>query len=345
MAGRSRILIVGLAAATMVLVATAPALADPATPTNYRSQIMFVEGPGVVEVEIVGGDAFVRLVAEPGLTLEVLGYEGEEYIRFDPDGSVYVNQQSPAKYLNDDRYANVVLPVEADAGAIPRWETVSTDGTYSWHDHRTHWMSPTPPAAVLESDGGRTVQIFDWTLPLRTDGAEGKIVGTLTWIPSTTALPWFALSIATLVAVAAASTRLSARSQAVLLLTLAAAALLVGIASMAAQPPEGRTYGLDLLGPPVIVALGILALTQARRSSRAATQIVLIGSVGLAVWGVMRVGVLIHPILPTVLPYALDRLISAVVLGSAMGLAAGIATSITLENRARRISEDGHHAT
>ena len=330
MAGRSRILIVGLAAATMVLVATAPALADPATPTNYRSQIMFVEGPGVVEVEIVGGDAFVRLVAEPGLTLEVLGYEGEEYIRFDPDGSVYVNQRSP---------------VEADAGAIPRWETVSTDGTYSWHDHRTHWMSPTPPAAVLESDGGRTVQIFDWTLPLRTDGAEGKIVGTLTWIPSTTALPWFALSIATLVAVAAASTRLSARSQAVLLLTLAAAALLVGIASMAAQPPEGRTYGLDLLGPPVIVALGILALTQARRSSRAATQIVLIGSVGLVVWGVMRVGVLIHPILPTVLPYALDRLISAVVLGSAMGLAAGIATSITLENRARRISEDGHHAT
>lgn len=344
MAGRSRILIIGLAAAAMVFVATAPALADPATPTNYRSQIVFVEGPGVVEVEIVGGDAFVRLMAEPGLTLEVLGYEGEEYIRFDPDGSVYVNQRSPAKYLNDDRYANVELPVEADAGAIPRWETVSTDGTYSWHDHRTHWMSRTPPATVLESDGGRSVQIFDWTLPLRTDGGEGKIVGTLTWIPSTTALPWFALSIVTLVTVAAGSMRVSARSQAVLLLTLAATALFAGIAAMAAQPPEGRTYGLDLLGPPVIVALGILALTQARRSSRAATQIVLIGSVGLAVWGVMRVGVLTHPILPTVLPYALDRLVSAVVLGSAMGLAVGIATSITLENRARRINEDGHHA-
>ena len=53
-------------AITLVLLAAAPAWADAATPTNYRSQIIYVEGPGVVEVEIVGGDAFVRLAAEPG---------------------------------------------------------------------------------------------------------------------------------------------------------------------------------------------------------------------------------------------------------------------------------------
>jgi hypothetical protein len=129
------------------------------------------------------------------------------------------------------------------------------------------------------------------------------------------------------------------------LLLLAVAALVAGLASMAAQPPQGRIYGIDLLGPPVIVALGILALVQARQSSRAATQVVLIGSVGLAVWGVMRVGVLTHPILPTVLPYALDRLIAAVVLGGAIGLVAGIATLITIENRARRVGEEGRHAS
>ena len=345
MAGARRIVVVGLAAAATVLLAAAPASADPATPTNYRSQVVFVEGPGVSEVEIVGGDAFVRLTAAPGVTLEVLGYEGEEYIRFDPDGTVRVNQRSPSKYLNDDRYANVELPVEADAGAVPRWETVSADRTYSWHDHRTHWMSPTPPAAVGESGGAHTVQIFDWRLPLRADGEEGAIVGTLTWIPSTTALPWFALSVVTLVAVAAGAMRMSARSQATLLLFLAFAALVAGLASTAAQPPEGRIYGIDLLGPPVIVALGILALAQPKQSSRAATQVVLIGSVGLAVWGVMRVGVLTHPILPTVLPYALDRLIAAVVLGGAIGLVLGIATLITVENRARRVREEGHHAS
>ena len=339
------ILVIGLAAAAMVLLAAAPASADPATPTNYRSHVVFVEGPGVMEVEIVGGDAFVRLTAEPGVTLEVLGYEGEEYIRFDPDGTVNVNQRSPSKYLNDDRYANVELPTEADAEAVPRWEAVSADGTYSWHDHRTHWMSPTPPASVGQSDGTQTVQIFDWTLPLRVNVEAGAIVGTLTWIPSTTALPWFALTVATLVAVAAVSIRMGARSRAVLLLGLAVVALIAGLAAIAAQPPEGRIFGVDVLGPPVIVVVGILALVQAKQSGRAATQVVLIGSVGLAAWGVMRVGVLTHPILPTVLPYALDRLITAVVLGGAIGLIAGITTSITLANRAQRIGGGRQHAS
>jgi len=345
MARARRILVVGLAAAAMVLLAAAPASADPATPTNYRSQVVFVEGPGVMEVEILGGDAFVRLTSAPGLTLEVLGYEREEYIRFEPDGTVYVNQRSPSKYLNDDRYANVELPAEADAEAVPRWEAVSADGAYSWHDHRTHWMSPTPPAAVGASDGAQTVQIFDWTLPLRVDGEAGAIVGTLAWIPSTTALPWFALAVATLVTVAAGSMRMGARSRAALLLGLAVAALIAGLFAIAAQPPEGRVFGVDVLGPPVVIGVGILALVQARQSGRAATQVVLIGSVGLAAWGVMRVGVLTHPILPTVLPYALDRLITAVVLGGAIGLIAGIATSITLANRAQRMGGGRQHAS
>lgn len=339
------ILVIGLAVAAMVLLAATPASADPATPTNYRSHVVFVEGPGVMEVEIVGGDAFVRLTAESGVTLEVLGYEGEEYIRFDPDGTVNVNQRSPSKYLNDDRYANVELPAEADAEAVPRWEAVSADGTYSWHDHRTHWMSPTPPASVNQSNGTQTVQIFDWTLPLRVNAEAGAIVGTLTWIPSTTALPWFALTVATLVAVAAVSIRMGARSRAVLLLGLAIAALIAGLAAIAAQPPEGRIFGVDVLGPPVVVVVGILALVQAKQSGRGASQVVLIGSVGLAAWGVMRVGVLTHPILPTVLPDALDRLITAVVLGGAIGLIAGITTSITLVNRAQRMGGGRQHAS
>jgi hypothetical protein len=323
----------------------APASADPATPTNYRSQVVYVEGPGVATVEVIGGDAFVRLTAVPGVTLEVLGYEGEEYIRFDPDGSVYVNQRSPSKYLNDDRYADVVLPAEADSQAAPRWEAVSADATYSWHDHRTHWMSPTPPAAVGALDGAQTVQIFDWVLPFRADGEDGKIVGVLTWVPGATRVPWFALAVMMFVVFAAGSMRLGARPQAVLLLALAIAALVGGLASMAAQPPEGRIFGIDLLGPPVVVGLGILALAQAKASARAATRYVLIGSIGLAVWGFMRVGVLTHPILPTVLPYALDRLIAAGVIGGAIGLVVGITASITLENRSRRITGDGYRAS
>ncbi|MGB9359582.1 MAG: hypothetical protein WCC01_13605 [Acidimicrobiia bacterium] len=340
-----RSLLVVAGAVALVLLAAVPAWADAATPTNYRSQILYTEGPGVVEVEIVGGDAFVRMTTESGMTVEVLGYEGEEYIRFDPDGAVVVNQRSPATYLNDDRYANVELPAEADASAVPRWETVSTDGTYSWHDHRTHWMSPTPPASVLATDGNETVQIFDWILPLRVEGSAGRIVGTLTWIPSTTALPWFALTVVTLVAVAAATLRIGPRSQSVVLLVLGLGAVVAGGAAMLAQPPEGRVLGIDLIGPPVVMVVAGFAALQARRSSRLASQLVLIGSVGLSAWGVLRVGVLTHPILPTLLPYAADRLITAMVLGGAIGLVVGITTSITLENRAERIAGDGHHAT
>ena len=345
MAGAKRVFAVGVAAIAMIVITATPASADPATPTNYRSQVVFVESWGVAEVDIIGGDAFVRLTVEPGVTVEVLGYEGEQYIRFDPDGTVYVNLRSPSKYLNDDRYANVDLPPEADAASVPRWELVSTDGIYSWHDHRTHWMSPIPPAAVGEVDGAQTVQIFDWTLPVQTNGEDGEIAGTLTWIPSTTALPWFAISAVTLVAIAAGSMRLSARWQATILLALAVVALCAGLASMAVQPPEGRTYGVDLLGPPVIILLSGLAFVEARRSDRSATQVVLIGGVGLAIWGLLRLDVLTHPILPTVAPYAFDRLITAVVLGGAIGLVAGITASITLANRARRLSRDPHHTS
>ena len=340
-----RSLLVMAAATALVLLVAVPAWADAATPTNYRSQIVYVEGPGVVVVEIVGGDAFVRMTTETGMTVEVLGYEGEEYIRFDPDGTVVVNQRSPATYLNDDRYADVELPAEADAAAVPRWATVSTDGTYSWHDHRTHWMSPTPPASVLTTDGQETVQIFDWILPLRADGSAGRIVGTLTWIPSTTALPWFALTVVTLVAVAAITLRIGPRAQSVLLLVLGSGALLAGGAAMLAQPPEGRVFGIDLIGPPVVMALSGFAALQAKRSPRLASQLVLIGSVGLSVWGFLRVGVLTHPILPTLLPYAADRLLTAIGLGGAIGLVVGITTSITLENRAERIAGDEHHAS
>ena len=343
--GVRRTLVVALVATAAVVFVASPASADPATPTNYRSQVIYVEGPGVSDVEIIGGDAFVRLTATPGVTLEILGYEGEKYIRFDPDGSVHVNQRSPSKYLNDDRYANVELPAEVDAAAVPRWETVSFDGISSWHDHRTHWMSPTPPASVGESDGAENVRIFDWVLPFRADGEEGRIVGALTWVPGATGLPWFVLVVMTTVAFAAGAMRLGARPQAMLLLALAAAAMFAAAAAMAAQPPEGRVFGIDLLGPPVVVGLAILALAQASASARAATRYVLIGSIGLVVWGAMRVGVLTHPILPTVLPYAFDRLIAAVVIGGALGLSVGITTSITLQNRSRRISGDRHRAS
>ncbi len=340
-----RLVVLLLIAVSLVVLGAAPALADPATPTNYRSEVVGVESPGVDHVEIVGGDAFVRLSAIAGMTLVVLGYEGEDYIRFLPNGQVSVNQRSPATYLNDDRYANVELPGAADARAEPRWETVSVDGTYSWHDHRTHWMSPALPAAVLESGVDATVPIFDWVLPLKVDGEPGSIVGTLTWIPSGGGVQWFAVAVFTLLTVAVIAFRARPRSQAGVLLALGTLAFFAGLAAIASQPPEGRTYGIELVGPPVVVGLAVFAAIQVRTSPRAAERLVFIGSVALSAWGILRAEVLTRPILPTVLPYAADRAITALVLGGAMGLAAGVAAAITWRNRVNRVRNDAHPAT
>jgi hypothetical protein len=325
---------------SLVVVGAAPALADPATPTNYRSEVVGVEGPGVDHVEIVGGDAFVRLSAAAGMTVVVLGYEGEDYIRFLPNGQVSVNQLSPATYLNDDRYANVELPGAADARAEPRWEVVSVDGTYSWHDHRTHWMSPALPATVLESGEDTTVPIFDWVLPLTIDGEPGSIVGTLTWIPSGGRAQWFAVALLALLAIAVISFLLRARSQAGVLFVLATLAFVAGLAAIASQPPEGRAYGIELVGPPIVIGLAVFAAIQVRTSPSAAERVVFIGSVALSAWGILRAEVLTRPILPTLLPYAVDRTITAVVVGGAVGLAAGVGAAITWRNRMHRVRND-----
>ena len=93
-----------VAVAIGVLAALAPAgvaLADPAGPTDYGSQITSIEPPAPeIDVEIVGGDSFLRLIVEPGNEVVVTGYAQEPYLHFDPAGVVTENQRSPATYLN-----------------------------------------------------------------------------------------------------------------------------------------------------------------------------------------------------------------------------------------------------
>ncbi len=47
------------------------------------------------------------------------------------------------------------LPAHADPPAEPEWETIATEGSFQWHDHRTHWMGTQPPAEV-EADPSRS---------------------------------------------------------------------------------------------------------------------------------------------------------------------------------------------
>ena len=168
-----------LAASLALLALAAPAATAHQGNPNFRSQVTATD-PGF-EAEVLSLDDRIQLRAEPGHEVVVLGYEDEPYLRFGPDGTVDVNERSPAYYLNQDRFGEVEVPPDADPAAEPRWAEVAAGGTYDWHDHRIHYMAEgTPPQVADESV---ETKVFDWAVPLLVDGEPAEVAGTLTWVP------------------------------------------------------------------------------------------------------------------------------------------------------------------
>jgi hypothetical protein len=173
----------GVAAAALVaLCALAPpALAHEGNP-NYRSEVRAISPPvDGLNAEVLNFDDRIELRYRGSETIVVEGYRGEPYLRFEPDGTVSVNQRSPATYLNEDRFADAEVPDTADPKAAPEWHTVARNGRYDWHDHRIHWMSSTPPERVRDDESAR-VKVFDWKLPIAANGRPAAVSGTLTWL-------------------------------------------------------------------------------------------------------------------------------------------------------------------
>jgi MYXO-CTERM domain-containing protein len=132
-------------------------------------------------VEVQDGDDRLSLTNRSGKPVVVEGYDGEPYLRFDADG-VFRNAHSPATYLNEDRYAKVALPTDADAKAPPAWTKVGDGDTYDWHDHRIHWMSTNDPPAVARAKD-EAHHVFDWRVPGTVAGRPLTIAGSLDYEP------------------------------------------------------------------------------------------------------------------------------------------------------------------
>lgn len=194
-----------LAATTtlLCLLAASPALGHEGNP-DYRSEIESVRPsvPGV-GFEVQNYDADIELVVRAGHEVVIYGYEGEPFARVLRDGTVQKNERSPATYLNTDRYAEAQVPASADAKAAPEWKTVDDSGTLRWHDHRMHYMAKgTPPQVTDES---KRTKVFDYEIPLRIDGREGAVDGTLFWVgPADTAKAPFLIAGAAIVLVGGA---------------------------------------------------------------------------------------------------------------------------------------------
>ena len=302
------------ACATVLLVGPVPpALADPAGPTDYRTNVVSIdpEVPGL-RVTVIGGDSFIGLAVDPGSTVEVVGYRGEPYLRFLPDGTVERNERSPSTYLSDDRYAEVEVPAEATPDAEPVWEVVATDGSYAWHDHRAHWMNESRPPGRAPGD-----RILEGVVPLVVDGIDVDVAVDSVWVPSPSPLP-VVLGAAAGGLLAAAAILM--RRPALTLAGLAAIALTLGIGAFASVPAETAPSPLMWAAPAVAVALAAIAAAAARRSASLASMLVVVVAAGLVVWGVLRWDWLWSALIPTDLPFWLDRAGAAAVLAGALGV-------------------------
>lgn len=191
----SRARLVALLAALALLAPAAVASAHGGDP-NYRSVITGVSPRDAgVEFEVLNYDSHMQ-VRDHGKEVVIYGYQGEPYARILPDGTVELNQRSPATYLNDDRFGNVEVPPIADPEAKPLWKQFDDSGTFIWHDHRMHYMSTALPPQV--KDKGKKTKIFDYEIPISVNGTRGDVSGTLWWVGAadTSPLPFIVAGIA-----------------------------------------------------------------------------------------------------------------------------------------------------
>lgn len=297
-------------AAGLVLAVPAPAFADPAGPTDFESAVVGVDPPADgVDVEIIGGDAFVLLTVAPGVSVDVVGYRGEPYLRFLPSGVVEVNDNAPTTYLNEDRYAAVDIPASASPDAEPSWRQVASDGSYAWHDHRAHWMNEDPPPGRGPGD-----RILEGVVPLLVDGREVDVAIASTWQHAPPPLPVVAGFVAGLGIALVALRRTALRRAALGTAGLAVAALLVGAIAVLSVPSETGPSWTLWLAPATSLVLAVPAALGARAPGavrRWAPLLTVIAAAELVVWAVLRWDWLWRAILPTAAPYWLDRVVTA----------------------------------
>jgi hypothetical protein len=139
---------------------------------DYRVHIQRV--PPGIEARVLDGDRKLRLRIGPRLTMLVLGYAREPFLRFSPRG-VEVNDVAPTAW--SDRLAQGSGP---KFGAAPKWRLVSPAHVFTWHEHRL-----APPAPK-----GRTIE---WAVPLLVDGRPAALTGTTRKVARPALWPWLVL--------------------------------------------------------------------------------------------------------------------------------------------------------
>ena len=200
-------LIAALALLALIVLPAAPAAAHDVGgvgATNFQTTLSAVTPavPGL-SLRVIENGSRLELRNDTAADVIVEGYGGEPYARVGPTGA-FVNDNSPATYLNANRFSTTPVPRGVDGKQAPAWRQVSDERLWRWHDHRVHWMGQTLPPAVA-ADPTSSHLISSWTVMLDYDGEPLSAVGSLTWVPGPSPWPWFAVVLLIVAAVAAST--------------------------------------------------------------------------------------------------------------------------------------------
>lgn len=293
-----RPVVLALLSLGLLVLGAVPALADPALPSNYVSQVVGDVLHPAIDVRIEGGDSFFVLEVEPGTEVLVPGYSSDEdysdweqlevYLRVLPDGTVQLNRNAEAYYTNAARFG-ASAPPQVGADVPPDWETVGSDGRVAWHDHRIHHMSPRPPEQVA-TDAAEPQRVKEWTVALVVDGDLVVAEGTLDYVAERSPALVGLLALLGLVA-GGLLTRRDPRLTAGLLLAAGGLATALLLAANA-----GRAVGFEIATPPIALAglgavaplLGSLVPTLKDGQRRG---LLLLGGAAILAFGVLATGI------------------------------------------------------
>ena len=305
-----------LRAATLLVFALLVALA-PAGPvaahngtggesSDYRVTITGWKGdPSGVSLRIIELGNRVELTRDGADVVYVLGYDGEQYLRLASDG-VWENVNSPAHYLNADRFAATQPPDDVTAATEPSWQQVSSGDTARWHDHRAHYMSVTPaPSVQANPDAGQVVHVDEVSLVV--DGRAVSADVEVRWLPKPERINWLAAASVLAAAVTAAVVLIAPFRRIVPVLAVDA-----GVAALLGQ--GGSTTRLVIAG--VVVGVALLGALLHRPLVSAA------GGAAAGVLAATRLEVFEHELLAGWLPGPWQRIAIVVALGLGLGVAA-----------------------
>jgi len=244
---------------------------DDVQPRNTEAVVSSVSPqlPDGVKVDIVGTDTFVR-VRSSGHEVVIPGYEQEPYIEISTTDEVRVNVNSITYLLNQTRYGSDVPEVTTDE---VKWETVSTNGEYMWHDHRVHWMSQKPPA-TMNDDG----LIQTWVIPITVDAQDITVSGEL-YLRDAASRLWWGIGALVLIAAVVLSIA-NRRALLILLLAISVAGAILGAIEFLGLPGDARITPLMFIFSAVATVLSVVALL-ARSKKRLVVVDPIVAGIGL----------------------------------------------------------------